>query len=100
MVNGPGNNGTGYFLDGVNNRTANNAWTVECVITNVAAHDAYDCAFILEPKLQPKLNPNWQWGQAFYAGRVVWTNVTMNGVATTNGTGDNLGNLFLFVGGN
>jgi type II secretory pathway pseudopilin PulG len=70
VVQGPGNNGNGYSLNGVNNRTINNNWTAECVISNVTPLDAHALAFCLEPKL---VNPNDNAPDAITNGVAEWS---------------------------
>jgi type II secretory pathway pseudopilin PulG len=75
VVAGPGNGGSGYLLNGTNNFTANNAFTAECVVSNVAQQDAYDIAVRLDGSLTPAAPGN------LTAGRVVYT-VIANGLGT------------------
>jgi type II secretory pathway pseudopilin PulG len=82
VVSGGGNGGTGYKLDGVNVSTKANAYTVECVISNVAAQDAYDVATRLDGGL---VGTNVV-GNNLTGGRVVWSSTAPN-------------NLYLYVAG-
>jgi len=66
VVTGGGNGGSGYKLDGVNVLTANNAYTVECVITNVASQDAFDVASRLDGSLVPASPGNLTGGRVVY----------------------------------
>jgi type II secretory pathway pseudopilin PulG len=69
VVAGGGNaGGTGYKLDGVNVLTTNNAYTVECVITNVATQDAYDVATRLDGSLAPAAPGVLTGGRVVYDG--------------------------------
>jgi type II secretory pathway pseudopilin PulG len=82
VVTTGGNNGAGYMLDGVNVSTKANAYTVECVISNVAAQDAYDVATRLDGGL---VGTNVV-GNNLTGGRVVWSSTFPN-------------NLYLYVAG-
>jgi len=82
VVAGGGNAGNGYKLDGVNNLTAGNAYSVECVISNVVEQDAYDLASRLNGNLVPASPGNLTTGCVEY-------------LVVTNGTGT----LYLYVAG-
>jgi len=86
VVTGGGNSGSGYKLDGINVLTTNNAYTVECVISNVAAQDAYDVA----SRLDGALASTNVVGTALTGGRVIWS---------PGGTGVSTNTLFMYVTG-
>ena len=72
VVTGGGNASAGYKLDGQNVATANNSYTVECVISNVVAQDAFDIAARVDGTLA---NTNVV-GSSIFGGKVVWTSGT------------------------
>jgi len=82
VVTTGGNNGAGYKLDGVNVSTLANAYTVECVISNVAAQDAFDVANRLDG---PLVGTNTV-GNNLTGGRVVWSSTAPN-------------NMYLYIAG-
>ena len=82
VVAGGGNAGNGYKLDGTNNITAGNAYSVECVISNVVEEDAYDLATHLNGNLVPSSPGNLTTGCVEY-------------LVVTNGTGT----LYMYVAG-
>jgi type II secretory pathway pseudopilin PulG len=82
VVAGGGNAGNGYKLDGTNNLTTGNAYSVECVISNVVEQDAYDIATRLNGRLAPAGPGNLTTGCVEY-------------LVVTNGTGT----LYLYVAG-
>jgi len=84
VVAGGGNNGTGYKLDGTNNLTAANAYTMELVVQGVSPQDAYDVASRLDGSL---INP-FTVNQNLTGGRVVWS---------TNGTAPY--SMYMYVAG-
>jgi len=76
VVAGAGNGTAGYKLDGTSVGTGANSYTVECVISNVAAQDAFDIAARIDG---PLAVANVE-GSSIAGGKVVWnaTTGTMN----------------------
>ena len=72
LIAGGGNSGAGYLLDGVTQGTANNAYTLELVVTNVTAQDAYDVAVRLDGSLAATNTV----GNSLNGGRVVWNSTS------------------------
>jgi prepilin-type N-terminal cleavage/methylation domain-containing protein len=79
VVAGQGNAGQGYKLDGTNNLTANNAYTVEIVVSNVAPQDAFDVASRLDGSLAGTTA-----GLPLYGGRIVWNQASTTQTGATN----------------